>query len=406
MFQVDNKSIGIYISGIIDSKFNSARDFCREWLKLNNETITEDTIQNKANKLSQIKKGSKGIQTYDLPVFSELLGISFEQILSAGKCGVSDSLRITNYYIAQSQDPNEWQAYIERADRPILCKDEFGLNTLEYAIQFQNYSLIKFLMDNGYIWFDSREDKDYIRTFGAGTSIPKINFEDRGNGIFIRKPDDMDDLQYKLATEDQLRLHIIALACDNNDLNMLEKLRAREIPELYYKAHYLSCSHPDFDASYDAEIVKHIAKSKNRVLDYFTDSFEIRDRIKYKDGCRKKHRFIFPYISQLLDNLISNNSPFVAEALQKMIKYNRSVYNELKTLIENSIEKGCYSKDTWKKEFSFYENGNIVSFRDTLAVTGIITNIARTTRKSSNSEISELIEKLNKIYTDIKMLGK
>lgn len=405
MFQVDNKAIGTYISGIIESKFSSSRDFCRRWLTLTNEDINEDSIRNKANKLSQIKKGFKGIQIYDLPVFSDLLGLSFEQILSAGKSGTPKTERPTNYYIAQSQNEKEWQEYIDREDSPIQCKDEFGLNILEYAIQFQNYKFIKFLMDKGYIWFDSRKDCDYVMTFGAGTSIRKINLKDRGNGIFTLNPE-FDDLQNMLATEDQLRLHIIALACDNNDLDMLEKLRAREIPELYYKAHFLSCSHPDFNSNYDAKTVEHIAKSSNRILEYFTDSFEIRDNIKYKDGSKRKHTFVFPFISQLLDFLISNGHPFANKALRKMIDYNFSVYEKLNNLIENSLEDGCYYGDIWKNELDFYDNGNIVSFRNPLAVTGIITNIATVTRNSSNAETKELIDKLRETYSEIKNLGR
>ena len=46
-----------------------------------------------------------------------------------------------------------------------------------------------------------------------------VKFEERDNGVFIRKPD-MDDLQYKLATEDQLRMYIISFAADYNDLSM------------------------------------------------------------------------------------------------------------------------------------------------------------------------------------------
>lgn len=401
MFRVDNKAIGIYISGIIDSKFSSSRDFCRKWLALNNEVENEDTIRNKANRLSQIKNGSKYIQTYDLPAFSELLGVSFEQILSAGKRGASNAVRMTNYYIAQSQSEREWQEYIDRDDKPILCKDEFGLNTIEYALQFQNYSFIKFLMDKGYIWFDNRKKYNDFMPFGAGTSIQKINFEDRGNGWFIRKPD-MNDLEFKLATEDQLRLHIISLACDNDDPDMLEKLRAREIPELY-QAHYLLYSHPDFNANYDAAIVRHIAKSNAKILDYFTDSFEIRNQIKYIDGSERKHTFIFPYISQLLDQLILNDSPFANRALEKMLEYNVSVYNKLNKLIKASVENGGYWGDDWKERLIFSENGGIVSFRDS---TGIITNIATVTRKSSDPDTCILIEKLNRTYESIKNLGR
>lgn len=321
MFKVDNKEIGIYISGLIERKFTSARKFCRAYLNIDGKEATEDEIRNMANRLSQIKKGTKAIQTYDLPIFSELLDVSFEQILSAGKCGVPKNSRMTNYTTAQAHSEKEWMAYIEKEDKPILNPDEYGKTVLEYAIEFGNYDFIKFLMDKNYIWFDSRKDKDYIMTFGAGTSIQRIKFEEHENGIFVRKPE-MDDLQYKLATEDQLRLYIISFAADHNDLKTLEKLRAREIPELYYRAHYLSCACPDFDAHYDKAMVSHIAVSSDKVLDYFTDPFEIRDHIRYKDGSKRKHVFVFPYISKLLDMLVENNSPFLKTALEKSIVHN------------------------------------------------------------------------------------
>lgn len=401
MFQVDNKAIGDYISKLINSKFYSSRDFCRRWLALNNEDVNECAIRNKANKLSQIYKGSKGIQTYDLPVFSELLGVSFEQILSAGKSGIAaNTPRMTNYYIAHSQSKKEWQEYIDRSDTPILYKDEFGLNTIEYAIQFQNYDFIKFLMDNGYIWFDSRKDSDYVMTFGAGTSIKKINFEDLGNGLFIRKPD-MDDLQYMLATEDQLRLHIIVLACNNNDLDMLNELRAREIPELYYRIHCLS-SPLNFDANYHEKIVAHIAQSSAEILEYFTDAFEINDKIKYTNGNGLIHTFIFPFISQLLDFLISYDSPFTNRALEKMIQYNSSVYNTLDRLIKNSDAH----ENSSKKELHFNDKENIVNFQDILTDTWFITNIANATEKSNDCGTNVLIDELCRTYNQIKDLGR
>ena len=61
--------------------------------------------------------------------------------------------------------------------------------------------------------------------------------------------------------------------------------------------------------------------------------------------------------------------------------------------------------DNWKTAVNFYENGNIVSFRDTLAVTGIITNIANVTKKSGNTQITNLIYKLNKSYNNIRNIS-
>ena len=68
MFEIENNKIGNYISSLITNKFDSARSFCREYLKISGEKINEDTIQNVANRLLQIKKGTKAIQIYD-PLF-------------------------------------------------------------------------------------------------------------------------------------------------------------------------------------------------------------------------------------------------------------------------------------------------------------------------------------------------
>ncbi|MCM1101734.1 MAG: ankyrin repeat domain-containing protein [Clostridium sp.] len=402
--QIDNRKIGTYIAGLIERNFKSVRQFCKVYLQTSGiNAPTGDDIQKMANRLSQIKKGAKAIQIYDLPIFSELLHVSYEQILSAGECGESNNNRMTNYTIAQSHNESEWIAYIEEKDKPILNPDEYGKTILEYAIMFGNYDFIKFLVNKNYIWFDSRKDKDYIMTFGAGTSIQRIKFEECDNGFFIRQPD-MDDLQYKLATEDQLRMYIISFAADHNDLSMLDKLRAREIPELYYKAHYLSCACPDFDIHYDKNMVSHIAKSSDKVLDYFTDPFEIRDRIRYKDGSNRKHIFMFPYISQLLDMLIENNSPFLKTALEKSLKHNESTKEKLINLIKESIVKGSYAEDYWRTEVHFHENGNIIHFREPLFYKGIITNIAKVTKESADDQINQLIQKLNDSYNGIKYI--
>lgn len=405
MFNIDNKEIGDYISRLIEEKFQSARKFCIAYLKLGGkEGPLEDDIRNMANRLSQIKKGNKAIQSYDLPIFSELLDVSFEQILSAGKYGVPKNSRMTNYTIAQSHNEKEWLTYIERDDKPILNSDEYGKTVLDYAIEFSNYDFLKFLMVKNYIWFDSRKDQDYVMTFGAGTSIERTQCKECDHSVF-KCPPGKDVLKYRLATKDQLRMCIISLAVDHSDLKILKKLRAREIPELYFKAHFLSCVHPDFDAHYDKAIVSHIAKASDKVLDYFTDPFEVRDRIRYKDGSKRKHIYMFPYISQLLNMLIKNGSPFLETALEKAIAHNERTMEKLSLLIKQSTTNGCYYGDYWKKEVEFSENGNIISFRDPLAVAGIITNIVNVTKKSKDAQINGLIEKLNKSYNNIRNIN-
>lgn len=406
MFKVEenNLKIGKYLDDLISQKYKSRRAFCREYIQARGEETTNETINNMSNRLAQIVKGNKAIQTYDLPYFCELLGISCEQILSAGECSVPITNRVTNYFIACSKDPAEWEAYINRADKLILNSDEYCKTVLDYALEFGNYELIKFLMDNHYIWFDSRKDQDYIQTFGAGTSIErrKIGYIDYG-------------LEGKLKTEDELRINLIALAADRKDIKMLNQLRARENPQLYYRAHYLSAQHPDFDSFYNERMVKHIASSSDEVLDYFTDSFEIRDQVRYKDGSNRVHTFLFPYISQLLDLLIAAKSSFTETALKKAIKYNAKTYKRLRELILSVKNDERYSaeymKDLWvkvcKEDFDFFDDGSIVMFRAIYSdtnVDGIITNVAHVTKTPSLPRLKSLVDELNESYLHIKNL--
>ena len=39
MFEIENNKIGNYISSLITNKFDSARSFCREYLKISGEKI-------------------------------------------------------------------------------------------------------------------------------------------------------------------------------------------------------------------------------------------------------------------------------------------------------------------------------------------------------------------------------
>lgn len=412
MFKVEksNEKIGRYLSNLIEQKYKSKREFCRAYIRAAGEEPNNETINNMANRLSQIIKGKKAIQIYDLPYFTELLGVSCEQILSAGEYSAPISTRVTNYSIACSKNPAEWDKYINRPDKLILNCDEYCKTVLDYALEFGNYEFIKYLMDNEYIWFDSRKDNDYVQTFGAGTSIErrKIGYIDSG-------------LNCKLMEEDELRINLISLAADNNDTEMLNNLRARETPQLYYKAHYLSGIHPDFDSCYNERMVKHIASSSEEILNYFTDSFEVRDYVKYKDGSKLAHTFMFPYISNLLDMLIKNKSPFAETAIKKALKYNKQTYSKLCELIlavkndERYAEE--YMRGLWIKvceeDLDFYKNGNIIRFSAFYSrmtaknqLKGIITNVAKVTKIPTSPILKHLAEELNESYEAIKNINE
>lgn len=405
----DNKEIGIYLSKLIKARgYKSDRAFCKAYLEHEHREVNDDEIRKMANRVSQMLKGAKGkgVQVYDLPVFCYLLGVTCEEILSAGASFVQNGSRDTNYSVAFSKDSNDWETFIHREDKLILNPDEYGKTVIDYAIEFNNYELIKYLIENNYIWFDSREEDAYGMTFGAGTSIQR------------RNPLDVDTfLQYKGLHDDQLRMNIIALAVKNKDRQILDELRAREIPQLYYKVHYWSGSQLDFNENYNEDMVNQIAAASNEIIDYFTDTFEIDDRIKFKDGAKRTNKFIFPYISELLDGLIENNHSFAEIALNKCIQHNKKTYELIKQMIPEAIEKELERYDFGDEkyleqcrpsvfsrvlgDFDFNENGQIISFRGLAVGNGIVTNIACTGVESKDFKMQYLMNELKEYYHKI-----
>lgn len=401
MFELaDNEKIGIYLKEKIGEKFKKQRHFCKRYLECEGKVLNDDEIRKVQNRLIQIIKGNKSIQIYDLPIFCELLDVTCEEILSAGENFAESSKRMTNYSIAFSNDENEWLKYINREDKLILNSDEYGNTVIDYAIRFKNYKFLKFLIEKGFIWFDCGDCNKYALTFGAGTSIKKRKFV----GI-----DDV--LQYDLATEDELRKEIIALAVQNKDIDILDKMRARELPTLYIEAHYLSGSHPNIKKYYNKNLVNSIIEADYEIIDYFTDEFEIIDHVKYKDKSKRCHTFLFPFISDVVNGLINNNNGFTEIALKKIISHNQKTYDLLIDLIDNCITTNLdrcnfehteyYEKEITKsvlKYFDYNDDGNIVSFSDTLNTKGIITNIVYVDAESSNPLINHLIGEINNLF--------
>ncbi len=154
MFRVaTNVEIGEYIANLINKKYDSTRAFCRELLKLSDIELTEEELAKKSNKLSQIKNGNNGIQIEDLGYFTELLGVSCEELLSAGKSTQANEDRYTNYKFASSSNPSVWKSYIAENKDIIFNTDEYNKTVIDYALEFNNYPLLKFLIENGYISF-------------------------------------------------------------------------------------------------------------------------------------------------------------------------------------------------------------------------------------------------------------
>lgn len=400
----DNQKIGSYLNSLITKKYIKVRRFCIAYLKKSGiEKPTDEEIGKMQNRMSQIIKGNKAIQTYDLPIFCDLLNVSCEQILSCGKCYVPISGHITNYEVAFSKSKKVWKEYLEREDKLFLNPDEYNKTVIDYAIDFKNYDFLKFLMDKKYIWFvdDSKHDcHERAVGFGVGTSIKRRDISHQ------------DCLEYQMHTEEnKLRQNVIALAMENNDFETLTELKAREIPALYQLCTYNNPSIKCHDY-YNEDVIKEIAKSGDKVLGYFSEDFSITDHFEYE------HQFMYPFLSEVLAELIKAKNKYTEVLLRRAIEHNEKVYDKLSKMISEAFEisKGYFNNDRYKAPvenviksamdfFQFDSEDGFLSYMFTSAKhvhPRFYANIICVDAKSDDLLINSLIDQLNKSYESVR----
>jgi len=396
----DSEKIGQYLKNRIEERFESHRQFCRKYLEAIGEDASNEPLQKMSNRLSQILKGEKGIQLYDLPLFCQLLEVSCEDILSAGESHAPTSAHLTNYVAAFSKDEHEWEMYIDREDSPILNADEYGKTVIDYALEAENYDFLKYLMDKQYIWFVGADEKDCFVGFGAGTDIEKATFP---------YPKNWNVLDVQLKMRDELRTHMVALAIQHEDIEMLEQLHAREVPALYQISYY-SSQPKDRKQYYNAKLMEALTYANNKILQYFSEEFEIADRVGHTN------KFLFPFLGELIEKLLQRKNEFAEYMLKDAIQHNQYVYDQLISLLDDAVQSfGQYGYDIANvatkndlakgilKDLHFFDDGSIVSFLAMLPGTkmGLRSNIIRVNVESSDPMINRRIFELNNLYDAI-----
>lgn len=433
MFLLESKeNIGKYLKKLIKERgFEKDADFSRAYLKekYRNIDYTEDDLNEdlKTTKstFSQIFSGDKGITIEHLAIISKLLCVSCEEILSAGKQYASTRNHVTNYEIAQSHDRKVWDEYMKREDTIFLNCDEYCKTVIDYALEFKNYAFMKYLLDEGFIWFvDPNADDCDMYGYRAGTSIkPKE----------LAKKYPENRLPTEIQFQDRLRTQTIALAIENEDYDILESLHAREIPEM----HKLTWDgiNPAFIYKNEA-LIEAIANSENeKVIDYFSDEFTIGI---YNN---KNITVVFPFLSDVIEKMLEiGNEKAAAVALNKAITHNKDTFNkiddmikmacklhhdsqteQMERLIKVCTETGCSVNDAnmikrFKENADNYayiystfnvDECNYVSFhyRNNGQYHDIITNICKVTSKKGAAEIKSLVKELNECYNRIISLG-
>ena len=362
------------------------------------------------NRICQIKQGNKGIQIEDLPIFPELLGVSIDDILSAGTSLAPVNNHKSNYSIAFSKDPAEWESYIKRDDKLILNPDEYDKTAIDYALETDNYPFLKYLMDHNYIWFVGDKKEEYYLGFGADTSIEK-----RAIGY-------TDILDVRLKEQDDFRFKMISLAIRDKDFSMLDRLHAREAPLLYKinPIQHWTLRDTELPSSPNVEqMVESIASSENTALAYFFDEFEI-------EAIRNvtKNTYVFPYAGDVLDHLIKSRR--IAESKrfpERAIVHNQKVQKHLRKLVDKNIasskelyensgskfyDKSIINKEAWSNYAFYPEIGFVAYYMPFFAqnATGFITNVINVTASSKDSEVQFLIDELKDTYKAFKRFSE
>ena len=315
MFAVkDNKEIGLNLDILIHKKYKSVRQFCKCYLDLVGLDSDDPVeIRRLTNRFSQITNGKKAIQVHDLPIISELLGVSCEEILSCGETKIPLSNRRTNYNIAFSDNPLDWEEYLSRDDHIAAYADEFGKTVLDYAIEFKNYEFIKYLIKRDYITLISDRPDNWAWTtnFGAESKIAERPFEHKR-------------LHDEFYSNKLLRSQILSLAIENRDTDVLETFRAREIPpQLRVNVYFGDLVISDY---YDEPYIKAIVGANTKIFDYFLEEYVLSDQ-------NEKHEieWIYPFIGEIVEQCIKRkNNERALRAINKIIEHNKKAYEALR----------------------------------------------------------------------------
>lgn len=398
-----NSNIGAYLSSLIDRKYASRRKFYKAYLISTEAEATDDELQKMSNRFSQILKGIKAIQTYDLIPVSTLLDVSIESILTAGKTNKPSTSRVTNYSISFSDNESDWEKYINREDKLILNYDERGKNIIDYIFEAKNYRFLKYLINKQYINFIDNSEWYMGYSFGGSTTIKR------------RDPLKTDMLEFKLKSDDDLRQKVLSLAIENDDLALLVQYRARELPFMYHLNRLSHFQDIDYYNDKDNDYLTKISTSSDEVISFFAEEFSVQDQFGHNEV------YLYPYIAEVVDIMIKNGHKKVNDILKIILNHNKQTFEELNKKILSAMAQHIDSlssnpdypipeeiKSEYKKallsDLHIDKSKHLVSFfycHGRNNNPGIVTNIFNISHRSDKLSFNKLIEQINEYYDKI-----
>lgn len=396
MFEVKtNEEIGIYLKKRITDMYETQSNFCGYYVDLAFNELDElsrtEEIRKMRNRLSQILKGIKGIQIKDLPIFSKLLELSCEDILSAGESKLPILNRVTNYNIAFSKNEKDWNEYLSNEEYIYSYLDEYGKSVVDYAFEFENYELLKFLIKNNKISFIS--NIYYTNEIGAFTTLKPDHYH---------RPTIEDEF---IDNKVSLRINMINLALKYNDLFILQEMKARVIPTQNHITYWQM--NLQLDEYYNEELINGIVNSKDKIFKYFCE--------KYVESnfSNIEIEWLYPYLDNVFNILIKQKKYKRANYLiDILIAHNKDIFNKVKSSIYSKAKelKKLYNNESYQyvlqnilRDYMSSDDNKVISFNSyrTREHIAFINNIFFINEKSDDVNLQHKIDELNDIHNKI-----
>ncbi len=360
-----NRDIGEYLFDCMRNKnYISVRQFAKDCLERKGKIINEETIRRESNRFYQIMKGEKRIQQEDLPYVCDMLDITCENLLSAGRNEIPREKRMANYNVASSADPAEWEKYMNIEGRPCLKADEYGKTILDYAVEFGNFDFVNYLFENDYLTTEKKTKA--LGTFSIECSLPVI-------GEKIGSDSSMCHLSTELEHSYKLQCGLAALAVRSENYELAKKLISREIPR---------------DAKETAALHREIIRNGDlKFPEWLTEEHEITTKIINNSD------FIYANLGDLIKCAVDKcaDDKIIDFLIEKAVNHNSKVIENLKKhMYECSDDAYVFRKDLHLVEFDSVKSSENKPMRYFYIANAVCVN-------SESAKVSEI----NRLYKNI-----
>ncbi len=405
MFKIESKeNIGVFLSDLVNMKYNKLSDFVKEYLRMTNDNDNDNkSIRTKENQFSQILKGKKGIQTYMLVPFSRLLGVSCESILTAGKSDARETgYHLSNYDIAVSDDERTWKYQFEHNKHAFLHLDEYGNTIFDYALENKNYTLIQFMKENElfeinenelrYNWLTEDNDPDEIIEI-----IDK--FGDYNNSAAY----------YHITENDYYRSQLTVMAVERNDIEMLELIKARETRKIgnFGLRHY----NDDGQLMLESEIMNIAFTDNDKIIDYFTGEYRKKNPFSWKNDDTCYSQLVYNYIGEVAERMIKyGRLKYCINVLRAIYDHNKCAKDAFQKRFDDSydkaVEDGYYGDEPHfvsllQNVLEISEDKKIISIQSSFEPLRLFTNVIRINAditKLEDEHVKSYLHKINEIH--------